>query len=194
LPTRPDDLVALLAAGHRSRIDSGVCNNRTFNVMAGAGFDARMIDEADEHKDRLGMLAYVRAGLRNAFGTERFNAQITIDGEPIFAGLVTCVLVANIGTLKGGLVPFPDASPTDGRLDVGIVTATSVRQWAGIAVDVVRRKPEASPHTLVRQGREIDVRFDGPHRYELDGGAKSPTDHLTFGVRPSALTLCAPAS
>jgi diacylglycerol kinase family enzyme len=195
LPMKPKELVSLLVAGQRRTIDSGVCNDKTFNVMAGAGLDARMIDDADEHKDRLGMLAYVRAGMAHAVGgNEQFDAQVAIDGEPVFAGLVTCVLVANIGTLKARVVAFPDASPADGLLDVGIVTASGPRQWAAVALDVVRRRPESSPHTLVRQGREIEISFDAKHRYQLDGGSKRPTDHLTFAVRPGALTLCAPAS
>ena len=61
--------------------------------MAGAGFDARMIDDADDGKERLGMLAYVRAGLRHARGGDRFDAQVTVDGEPFFAGPAACVLV-----------------------------------------------------------------------------------------------------
>ena len=87
LPTKPADLVALVTSGSRRTIDSGVCNDLSFNVMAGAGFDARMIDDADEHKERLGMLAYVRAGLRSV-RADRFAAKVTVDGEPFFAGLV----------------------------------------------------------------------------------------------------------
>jgi diacylglycerol kinase (ATP) len=194
LPSRPSDLVALITSEQRRTIDSGICNDRTFNVMAGAGFDARMIDDADEHKERLGMLAYVRAGMRHARGGDRFDAQVTVDGQPFFAGPAACVLVGNIGTLKAGIAAFPEASPTDGILDVGVVTAAGLREWAGVLATTVRRRPAASAHTTVGQGRSIEVRLDGKHRFELDGGCKGTTARLTFSVRPSALTLCAPAS
>ena len=194
LPTRPADLVALVTSGARRTIDSGVCNDRSFNVMAGAGFDARMIDEADEHKERFGMLAYVRAGLHHARGGDRFDARVTVDGVPFFAGPATCVLVANIGTLKAGVTAFPDASPTDGRLDVGVVTAAGLRQWAAVLAKTLRRRGDESPHTTVGQGTSIEVRLDAKHRFELDGGCKGTTKKLSFSVRPGALRLCAPAS
>jgi diacylglycerol kinase (ATP) len=193
LPTRPADVVALVLSGSRRTIDSGVCNGKAFNVMAGAGFDARMIDAADSDKERLGMLAYIRAGLRNVRG-ERFSAQVTVDGEPWFAGLVGCVLVGNVGTLKAGIAAFPDASPSDGILDIGVVTAAGPVQWAGVMVQTIRKRPATSTHATIGQGREIEVHLDGKHRYQLDGGTKGTTDTLTFSVRPGALTLCAPAS
>ena len=86
LPSKPADVVGRRDRQRPTRtIDSGVCNDRSFNVMAGAGFDAALIDDADDHKERLGMLAYVRAGLRNARGRERFDARVTVDGEPFFS-------------------------------------------------------------------------------------------------------------
>ena len=54
------------STGSPARSTPATCNGLTFNVMAGAGFDAAMIDDADAHKDRLGMVAYLRAGVRNA--------------------------------------------------------------------------------------------------------------------------------
>jgi len=194
LPMKAAGLVELIASGDRRTIDSGLCNDRTFNVMAGVGFDARMIDDADQDKERLGMWAYLRAGLRNARGDERFDAQVVVDGAPFFAGSAACVLVGNIGTLKAGVAAFPDASPTDGVLDVGVVTASGLREWSDVLVHTLRRRPARSPHTTVGRGTSIEVRLDAPHRYQLDGGMKGTTERMTFSVRPGALTLCAPAS
>ena len=50
----------------RRRIDVGRLNGERFAVMAGAGFDARMIGDADGGlKDRFGRLAYVWTGAKN---------------------------------------------------------------------------------------------------------------------------------
>ena len=46
-------------------IDVGLINGEAFAVMAGTGFDALMIRDADDAKDRLGKLAYIRAGARH---------------------------------------------------------------------------------------------------------------------------------
>ena len=42
------------------------------------------------------------------------------------------------------------------------------------------------------QGRTIDVRFDHPVVYELDGGTRQPTDRLQFEVKPAAITVRVP--
>ena len=62
----PVDLVELIRRGERRTIDTGTCNGLTFNIMAGTGFDAAMIDSADDDKERLGMVAYLRAGVKQA--------------------------------------------------------------------------------------------------------------------------------
>ena len=60
----PAALVEVVRGGDRRTIDTGTCNGLTFNIMAGTGFDAAMIDSADDDKERLGMVAYVRAGVK----------------------------------------------------------------------------------------------------------------------------------
>ena len=193
LPTAPSDIVNLVVEGHRTTIDSGVCNDMTFNVMAGTGLDAGLIDGADAAKKRLGMLSYVRAGLVDARRREPFQAEVTIDGAPFYDGSSTCVLVGNIGTLKGGLVAFPDASPHDGRLDVAVVTAVGLREWGAVLISAARRRQASSGHAHLGQGTDIVVRLDGKHRFELDGGCKGTTKRLQFGIRPQSLVVCAPA-
>jgi diacylglycerol kinase family enzyme len=48
--------------------------------MAGAGFDARMISDADRGtKDRLGRAAYVVTGIKNP-GASRVKATVEVDG------------------------------------------------------------------------------------------------------------------
>src|SRR6202046_2329276 len=65
----PHDLAEAVRVGlhgDRRRLDTGSVNGERFTVMAGAGFDARMISDADRGaKDRLGRAAYVVTGIRN---------------------------------------------------------------------------------------------------------------------------------
>ncbi len=192
IPTAPADVVDLVVNGLTRTIDTGTCNGLKFNVMAGAGFDAGMIDDADAHKERLGMVAYLRAGLRNARGREPFEALVTADGKPFFDGAATCVLVGNLGSLKAGVQAFPDASPTDGRLDLAVVTATGVRQWASVMVSALRRRQHLSGLAHIGQAQEISVQLDAKHRFELDGGTKGTAKRLEFSVDPMSLTVFAP--
>ncbi len=194
LPSKPADIVELILSSSLRTLDTGVCNDMTFNVMAGAGFDAAMIDSAEDDKEKLGTLAYLRAGAKQARGRKPFAVEVTIDGSCAFEGSATCVLVGNIGTLKGGVEAFPDASPTDGKLDIGVITASGAREWVGLMVTAVRHKQRLSGHAHLSSGTEVSMRFDTKHRFELDGGVKGRTKRLDFTIKPSSLVVCAPAA
>lgn len=188
----PAEVLQLVCSGERRTIDTGRCNGMTFNVMAGSGFDAAMIDSADEHKERMGMVAYVRAGTREARRREAFRMSVDIDGEAVFEGPASCILVGNIGTLKGGVEAFPAASPTDGKLDIAVLTATGLKAWAGVMVSAVRKRQQLSGHTHMWTGSTVSVRTDQKHRFELDGGVKGTSKKLAFEIVPKSLTVCAP--
>jgi diacylglycerol kinase (ATP) len=193
LPSDPAETVKLIDAGERRTIDTGTCNGMTFAVMAGTGFDAAMIDAADDAKEHLGTVAYVRAGVKQARTREPFKARVTVDGELFFDGPATCVLVGNVGTLKGGVEAFPEASVTDGILDLAVLTAAGMREWAGVMVAALRHRQHLAAHAQMGKGHEIVVELDGKHRFELDGGMKGLTKRLEVAVRPQSLVLCAPA-
>ena len=130
VPTDLEAAVSIGLGGRRRTLDLGTVNGERFGVMAGVGFDAEMIRTAEAGlKDRLGRLGYIVAG---ALGLQRDAVQtrVTVDGTTWFEGPSTCVLVGNMGDVFGGISPFPDARPDDGRLDVGVVTADSVVDWA----------------------------------------------------------------
>lgn len=190
----PAEVLQLVTSRQHRTIDTGRCNGMTFNVMAGTGFDAAMIDSADEHKERLGMVAYVRAGTREARRRETFQMSVDVDGDAVFEGPASCVLVGNIGTLKGGVEAFPDASPTDGKLDIAVVTATGLKAWAGVMVSAVRKRQQLSGHTHLWTGSTVTVRTDHKHRFELDGGVKGTSKTFEFEVVPKSLVVCAPAA
>ena len=111
MPTEIDEAVRIALHGGRSRLDTGTVNGEHFSVMAGAGFDARMVGEADRAmKDRLGRIAYVWTGARN-LGRRPVKVRVKVDGKPFFSGRSSCLLVGNVGEIFGGIKAFPEASP-----------------------------------------------------------------------------------
>jgi len=191
LPTDIQEIVDLIVSGDRRSIDTATCNGQTFNVMAGSGFDVGMLAGAEDDKTRLGTLAYVRAGVDRMRHLKLFEAKVTIDDKVFYKGDASCVLVGNLGSLKGGIKAFPDATPIDGLLHVAVVTAAGMREWAGLMVSSVFRRQESSNHAEIGSGTSISVSFDNKRRYELDGGLKGKAKKLEFEVNPRSLILCA---
>ena len=192
----PRDLEAAVAiglAGTHRKLDLGTINGEHFAVMAGAGFDAAMIRDADAGlKDRIGRAAYVVTGAKHLRGSS-VHAHIKIDGDDFFDGDISCVLAGNVGALFGGITVFPEAKADDGSLEVAVVTATNLFEWSRVLLRTARSSPADSPLVRVVPARSVRVRFDRPVPYELDGGDRPPTDRLKIDVDPLAVSVCVPA-
>jgi len=192
----PGELAAAVRTGlhgRRRAIDTGKVNGEHFAVMAGAGFDARMIAAASRKlKNRLGRAAYLYTAAR-AMTARRVAAVVEADGKPFFAGPVSCVLAGNVGKVLGGIEAFTDAQPDDGILELGVVTARNPADWARALSRVARGHAERSPFVALTRGRQFKIRFDRPVPYELDGGARPPVTSLSIAVHQAAVTICVEA-
>ena len=179
--------------GDRRVLDTGSVNGEHFAVMAGAGFDARLIKEADRGmKDRLGRAAYLYAGSRN-LSARRVKAIIEADGKHFFKGRISCVLVGNVGKVAGGVEAFSGARPDDGLLELGVVTAKNPVEWARALGRVALGNAERSPFVEVTRGRKFKVRFDRRIACELDGGSRPAVEKMRIKVHPSSIKICVPA-
>jgi diacylglycerol kinase (ATP) len=192
----PADLAEAVQAGlngKRHRFDTGSVNGEHFAVMAGAGFDARMIKEAGRgQKGRFGRAAYLFAGARN-LNARRARTIIEVDGRRFYKGRVSCVLVGNVAKVLGGIEVFRGARPDDGLLEIGLVTAKNQAEWARALGRVVQGRAAESPFIEVTRGERVRIRFDRPMPYELDGGARGTAKQLRIKVHPGSIEFCLPA-
>ena len=178
--------------GTRRPLDAGVLNGERFVVMAGAGFDARIMGGVDQKsKERFGRLAYVQSSVQ-AIKARRCRMTIKVDGDLWFDGKASCVLFANVGSVAGGLKIFPHARPDDGILEIGVVTAKGWLDWLRVLGRVVARDTTRSPMLTTTQGRKISVRLGRSMPYELDGGARKKTKKLKVRIVPAAVCVCVP--
>jgi YegS/Rv2252/BmrU family lipid kinase len=191
----PQDMaqaVSIGLHGERRQLDVGRFNGERFAVMAGAGFDAAMIDQADGTlKDRLGRIAYVWTGSKN-LRAKPFKAKIQVDGAPWYAGEASCILVGNVGRLFGGVEVFQRARPDDGRLELGVVSADGIADWVRTLARTAAGHPERSPLVQATSAKRIKVKLDRKVLYEMDGGAREKVKSFTVKVQPAAITICVP--
>jgi diacylglycerol kinase (ATP) len=191
----PKDLraaVAIAVGPHQRRLDVGRMNGEGFAVMAGAGFDARMIGAADGPlKDRFGRLAYVWTGAKSV-RVKPFEARIDVDGRKWYRGHASCILVGNVGELFGGVEAFADARPDDGALELGVVTAHGAVEWMRTIARAAIDTASASPYTETTTARKIRIRLDRRVPYELDGGDRSKVRELNIRLQPGAVRVCVP--
>ena len=193
IPQDIEQAVQIGLHGARRTLDVGRMNGERFAVMAGAGFDAQMIREADAGlKDRIGRLAYVWTGVAQ-LNRKPFEAKIKVDGSTWFEGKASSVLLGNVGELFAGVEAFEGARPDDGVLELGVVTADSVLDWVRTIARTAAGASSASPFVKVTKAHSAEVTFDRKILYELDGGDRKKVKKLEIEVEPEAITVCVPA-
>jgi YegS/Rv2252/BmrU family lipid kinase len=176
--------------GARRTLDVGCFNGERFGVMAGAGFDAAMIQQAGGGlKDHLGRVAYVWTGSQN-LRAKPFRAKIAVDGTSWYDDKASCILIGNLGSLFGGVEVFDDADPEDGRLEVGVVNADGVMDWMRTLARTAVGHPDRSPFVRVTKARKIKVKLNRKVLYEVDGGDRVKVRRFKVEVEPRAVTVC----
>ncbi len=193
IPTDLAEAARIAVTGDPRPIDVGVINGQHFAVMAGTGFDAMMIRDADETelKERFGRLGYVLAGIGNT-DISPARVEIDIDGREWFRGDASGVIIANVGTILGGLKAFPDASPTDGRLDVGVIQARTKLEWARVVTSAAVGRSDQSPLTDMVTASTVSIRLDRTLPWEVDGGDRDRTDAYDIRCLPAAVRIAQP--
>lgn len=184
--------------GHQDR-DRHICL-----VIAGAGFDAEMVSGADDRlKRRLGWFAYFLAAVRH-IGEKRMEASVSVDGSTPVTSQMRTALVANVGSLPGGIRLIPDASVTDGSLDVATLDAragvvgwtdlfgTVMAQGAGLKQPDALKAWRTSRIDHVR-GKSVDIQMKHPQKVQVDGEPLGRATAIHAEVAHGALTIRVPA-
>src|SRR4029079_6150651 len=103
----------------RRTLGVGRFRKERFAVMAGAGFDADMMRDADDLKERIGRAAYVCSGTRHLRGSG-FGARIEVDGAEWYDGRASMILLGNLGDVFGGIDVLPDAPQAHSQTELRI--------------------------------------------------------------------------
>jgi YegS/Rv2252/BmrU family lipid kinase len=193
VPATIQEAVTIGLAGRERRLDVGKLNGERFGVMAGAGLDARIIQDADGGlKDRFGRIAYVWTASKHLRG-DPFKARVEVNGDLWYRGDASCILLGNVGRLFAGVDVFDNAQPDDGLLELGVSNADGLGEWARTMAHAVIGSAAKSPFVQATKVEHVVVEFDRKVPYELDGGERGTVKRLKIKVEPQAITVRVPA-
>jgi YegS/Rv2252/BmrU family lipid kinase len=182
---------SLRACGQRRivEIDTATVNGIPFLCTMGIGFDARIADCFAASSVR-GFRTYARIGLREFFRYESQEYEVLIDGKPLRQRAFT-VTVANASQYGNNARIAPNASVTDGLLDVVIIDEVSFFGACSLLPRLLRGTIDRSPHVTIINARHVEIRrLEGPAH--LDGEPFALPALLTIDVNPGSLRVLLP--
>ena len=190
IPRGIETLARTLASGPIRDIHVGRVNGRRFVMMAGAGFDANVVDGVSlALKKKLGPLAYVWQAAVQAFRQTTVPCDVEIDGVPY----ATASVVACNGRRYGGpFVAAPDASLTEDRLHVILMQGSGWFDIARYGVALMMGRISKLGDVRLVPGREIVVNGVAGRPVQADGDiiARLPA---RITVDPETVRLIFPA-
>jgi diacylglycerol kinase (ATP) len=201
LPLDLDDALQTALNGDDRPVDVGRlvglgtgAGGQVFTVMAGAGLDAAMMREAPEAlKGIVGWPAYL-VGVVRGLRRSRLRVEVVIDDAPPVRAHVRTALIANVGTLQGGLQLAPDARADDGLLDVVLVAPRRAVDWAVLVARGLIGRGRQDHRLRTYQGRSVQIRMRRAHPRQLDGDLIADDAYLAARVEQGALTVRFPRS
>ena len=195
----PDTIEAacqVIVDGATRKVDAAECNGKPMILLAGIGFEAETVDDADRQtKNRLGMLAYVLSGLKQLKDFEKFETTIETDRKII--------------TVKANAITIANAAPPtsilaqgtagviydDGLLDVTIITPQNRASAIAISYHLLQTasNDEAAERDDIGYLRTewVKVTTDPPQKVVLDGEIIGETP-IEAKCIPGGLTVFAP--
>ncbi|WP_286219327.1 diacylglycerol/lipid kinase family protein [Paraoerskovia sediminicola] len=168
-----------------------------FLVIAGLGFDAAMVADADDQlKAKMGWVAYFVAGIKHLHG-QRMRARITVDDNAPVETRLRTILVGNCGRLPGGINLLPDARMDDGLLDVGAIdTRAGIAGWAQLFGEVVMQGFGVRNDLPAKIGRidhttaqRVRIHVEGGEQAQVDGDVVGPAVELEAWVDGASLVV-----
>jgi diacylglycerol kinase family enzyme len=161
-------------------------------VMAGMGWDASMMAVSDVAKARLGWGAYAVQAVRTV-RDHPIRLRVQVDDGEEHSFFARMCLIANVGTLVGGLELLPESQPDDGVLEVLIFEPTTTTDYVRSSWGVLRGSADGhDPARTVLRGRKVVVTSPAARPRQVDGDLIDEGHGFVARIKPGALVVRAP--
>jgi len=185
----PERLAEIIATGKTLSLDAGEANGELFLLMAGCGFDAEVVRRL--HGARTGHInhfSYAKPILDSMRSYEYPELRVYCDDATEPSVTAKWVFVVNVPRYAGGLQFVPDASSSDGLLDLCTFKQGSFVAGLWYLTGVFMGQHQNLNDCTTLQASRFRIETDGDVPYQLDG---DPGGQLPLEVRviPQRLRL-----
>ena len=203
IPTNVTQACETILAGTTQQVDVATCNGAPMVLLGGIGFEAETVERANrEMKNRLGVLAYIVAGMQQLASQEAFSAELEICGE-VNEFECLAITVANAAPPTSVMAQgFGEVVTDDGLLDITIGLTPVEAQGIGARLQGVGTIAELFTAALVKRPAQnegilslrvpaVKVTTVPPQKVVVDGEIIGTTP-VEFKCIAKGLTVLAP--
>lgn len=167
-----------------------------FAMMAGAGFDASIMEGAQALKSQIGAGAYLVAAVQNI--EPRMAAiELDLDGKTVRTE-GSAVLLVNFARIQFDITLTHDSDASDGLLEVVVIKAKHVTELLPVVMaallDRIITYPDRSQALETYKARRVEIACDPPLPLQSDGDLLGGSTPLSGRVLPKAATFVVPVS
>lgn len=188
-----DEQLAADLIGRRSHLkcDCGIANGRLFFCTMGFGFDASVSHRFANEKRR-GRITYIKNVVEEFGHYQPQPYRITVDGKVMEeeAFVVACCNASQYGN---NAFIAPEASVTDGKLDVVIIKSGNVMQMLLAGFDLISGMLPYNAHIDSVRGRKVTIECFGEACTHIDGEPIDIGQKAEIECMPHQLSIYAPA-
>ncbi len=181
----------VIGAGRTQKIDVGWCEGRLFLVTCGVGFDARVAFAFEDSKAR-GIVSYFRLAVAELRKFQPEEISLSHDGYSKEARQLLLVTAANLSQYGGGTIIAPDASATDGLLDVVVIEPVSVLRAISLVPRILRGNLPRTPEVSIFRAPKLSIKRSAPGPFHVDGDPVDGPAEISIRVEPLAMKLIVP--
>ena len=187
IPMNPEGALEVLAQCEVKPLDYGVINDIPFFCTCGMGFDA-FISEKFAGSGKRGLLTYIENTLRGGLSYEPETYELELDGQKEHhkAFLIAC---GNASQYGNNFYIAPQASMSDGLLDVTIMEPFNVLKAPQIVMQMLNKTLDSNPHIRTFQCHSLHVHRSHPGVIHYDGEPAEAGTEIEIRLVPQGLRV-----
>lgn len=181
--------LALSATGSAIKVDTGEADGRPFFNVMGIGFDAEVGRRFNETEGR-GLINYMREGWKAFRGYKSLQCDIeTSHGSQTLSAYI--VAVANSSQYGSNAFIAPDASMTDGKLNLVAISEPNFLSFFILIWRMFRKKLYHSPRVTPICAESFTLHMQSSGFFHVDGEIFRCGENLTVKACPKSLRIVA---
>lgn len=187
IPMNPIRALKIIADNCIKALDYGEINGTPFFCTCGVGFDAFVSDKFAQSGKR-GLLTYVENTLKEGLNYKPDTYEIEVDGKCLQykAFLIAC---GNASQYGNNVYITPDASMSDGLMDVTVMEPFNMLDAPQIAIQLFNKSITTNSHIHSFKCHTLRIHRSAPGVIHFDGDPKEESQDLLVKVVPGKIRM-----